>query len=427
LNSGHSRATAFVPRVIGGVRVKYSTCAAIAIAALGRPLPATLEDRCITVRMRRKKRDEMLERFSLHHTDELTELARKCHRWSINNGAAVRAADPEIPKGLSDRAADNVRILLAIADVARGTWPERARRAVEICCSETDETEDETAIVRDVCQAFEQHKAGRMRSVDLARELTLLDRRRYPGLTANALARQLDLFEIRPQTLRMGTQTPRGYERTQFDDAMERYAISLDDGPTPPCATHRNKRNTCAARERVHDRSASSRGNLPYGRTHDRGRGYRERRCCPAPTAASRAAEAASRRGLTPPKPPTFHYEKDPTMTLLPADLPDLWWAEPCAGTGNILRQMPAERRIGWDINPQDNGEFGIIQADYREQLLDPIHKWGVLSNPAFGNNLATSWAARKPCSRGRLIRLVWSPSGSSRRIGSKAPGRRTS
>jgi putative DNA primase/helicase len=248
LNSGHSRATAFVPRVIGGVRIKYSTYAAIAIAALGRPLPATLEDRCLTVRMRRKKRDEMLERFSLHHTDELTELARKCHRWSINNGAAVRAADPEIPKGLSDRAADNVRILLAIADVARGTWPERARRAVEICCSETDETEDETAIVRDSCQAFEQHKAGRMRSVDLARELTLLDRRRYPGLTANALARQLDLFEIRPQTLRMGTQTPRGYERTQFDDAMERYAISLDDGPTPPArptatsatATHRH-------------------------------------------------------------------------------------------------------------------------------------------------------------------------------------------
>ncbi len=234
LNSGHSRATAFVPRVIGGVRVKYSTYAAIAIAALGRPLPATLEDRCIIVRMRRKRPDEVLERFSLRHTDELNELARKCHRWSIDNGAAVRAADPEIPKGLSDRAADNVRILLAIADVARGGWPERARRAVEICRSETDETEDETAIVRDVCQVFEQHKASRMRSADLARELTLLDRRRYPSLTANALARLLDLFEIRPQTLRMGTQTPRGYERSQFDDAMERYAISLDDAPIPP-------------------------------------------------------------------------------------------------------------------------------------------------------------------------------------------------
>src|SRR5260370_33984170 len=104
--------------------------------------------------------------------------------------------------------------------------------------------------------------------------------------------------------------------------------------------------------------SAGSRGNLQSGRTHDEGWRCRERRWYPAPTAASRAAEAASRRGLTPPKPPTIHYEKDHTMTLLPADLPDLWWAEPCAGSGNILRQMPAERRIGWDINPHDNGEL---------------------------------------------------------------------
>ena len=231
LNSGHSRATAFVPRVIGGVRVKYSTYAAIAIAARGRPLPATLEDRCITVRMWRKKPDEMLERFSLRDTDELTELARKCHRWSIDNGAAVRAADPEIPEGLSDRAADNVRILLAIADVARGGWAERARRAVEICCSETDETEDETAIVRDACEVFEQHNSPKIRSADLCRALMGLDRR-YKSLTPNALARLLDPFGIRPQVLRFGNQTPRGYERAQFDDVVETYAITLDDAPT---------------------------------------------------------------------------------------------------------------------------------------------------------------------------------------------------
>src|SRR5882724_1754109 len=46
-----------------------------------------------------------------------------------NSGCAFKKRlRPEIPKGLSDRFADNVRILHAIADVARGTWPERARR-----------------------------------------------------------------------------------------------------------------------------------------------------------------------------------------------------------------------------------------------------------------------------------------------------------
>jgi hypothetical protein len=235
LNSGHSRATAFVPRVIGGVRVKYSTYAAIAIAALGRPLPATLEDRCIIVRMRRKTPDEVLERFSLRHTGELTELTRRCQRWASDNMAALRAADPEIPAGLSDRAADNVRILLAIADVARGGWPERARRAVEICCTESNESEDEAAIIRDICMVFKHHEAVKFRSADLVKELVGMGERRYRNLTPNALARRLDPFEIRPQVLRFGSNsTPRGYERAQFDDAMERYEVNLDDAPTPP-------------------------------------------------------------------------------------------------------------------------------------------------------------------------------------------------
>jgi hypothetical protein len=235
LNSGHSRATAFVPRVIGGVRVRYSTYAAIAIAALGRPLPATLEDRCIIVRMRRKRPEEVLERFSLRHTGELTELARKCQRWASDNMAALRAADPEIPEGLSDRAGDNVRSLLAIADLVRGGWPERARHAVVICCAESNESEDEAAIIRDICLVFKQHEAVKFRSADLVKELVGMGERRYRNLTPNALARRLDPFEIRPQVLRFGpNSTPRGYERAQFDDAMERYEVNLDDAPTPP-------------------------------------------------------------------------------------------------------------------------------------------------------------------------------------------------
>jgi hypothetical protein len=232
LNSGHSRATAFVPRVIGGVRVRYSTYAAIAIAALGRPLPATLEDRCIIVRMRRKRLDEVLERFSLRHTEELTELARKCQRWASDNMAALRAADPEIPEGLSDRAADNVRILLAIADLVLGGWPERARHSVVTCCAESSESEDETEIIRDSCAIFRDRDVTKIRSADLVRELVGRDRRRYRDLTPNALARRLDPFEIRPQVIRLGDQTPHGYERGMFDDAMERYAISLDDAAT---------------------------------------------------------------------------------------------------------------------------------------------------------------------------------------------------
>ena len=42
---------------------------------------------------------------------------------------ASAQADPKMPGGLHDRAADNWRPLLAIADDAGGAWPEKARTA----------------------------------------------------------------------------------------------------------------------------------------------------------------------------------------------------------------------------------------------------------------------------------------------------------
>ena len=209
-------------------------------------------------------------------TNDLTELARKACRWGLDNDAALRAADPEIPEGLSDRAADNVRFLLAIADIARGEWPKRARRAVEICSAESVENEDETAIIRDLVIVFKEHAAGKFRSADLVRELIKLDPRRYRNLTPNAMARLLDPFDIRPKALRIGDRTPRGYECAQFDDATQRYAISLDDALTPPCATNRNNRNAAAtsSRGRVSDGAATGRGNYAHDHARDRERGW---------------------------------------------------------------------------------------------------------------------------------------------------------
>jgi len=34
----------------------------------------------------------------------------------------------------------------------------------------------------------------------------------------------------------------------------------------------------------------------------------------------------------------------------IPVD--DLWWLECCAGNGNILKEMPPDKRRGIDINP---------------------------------------------------------------------------
>jgi hypothetical protein len=235
LNAGHTKDTAFVSRFIGGRLVHFNVYGPIVIAAIGRPFGEATLARCLTLRMQPRMPGEVLEKFRKDRTEDLKELARKLHRWGLDNMAALQVADPEIPAGLSDRGADNVRILLAIADLDRGGWPEKARRSAQIICAESEESHDGTAIIRDICAVFGDHEASKFRSADLVRGLVGRDPPHYRNLTPNALARRLDPFEIRPKELRFGpNNTPRGYERTQFDDAMERYAISLDDAPTPP-------------------------------------------------------------------------------------------------------------------------------------------------------------------------------------------------
>jgi putative DNA primase/helicase len=393
LNAGHSRDSAYVPRIIGGVLIEYSVYAAIAIAAIGAALPPTLEDRSVIVRMRRKRPHETLERFRKDRTNDLTELARKACRWGLDNNAALQAADPQIPAGLSDRTADNVRFLLAIADTAGGGWPKRARRAVEICCAESVENEDEAAIIRDLVMVFKEHAAAKFRSGDLVRELTKLDPRRYRNLTPNALARLLDPFDIRPRVLRFGNHTPRGYECAQFADAMERYEISLDDALTPPI---RPTATTATAatppqRQAVDEYMTAMPVAEAIMRTTVR-----------VIETEANTAEAGGAEILRPPGPDCAER----CTTIIPS-LADLWWNEPFAGSGNILRQMPAERRIGYDINPRDNGAFGITQADYRTQRLDPEKKWVVVTNPPFGRQSGDkqggpqtlfAWAAGQIC-----------------------------
>jgi len=44
-----------------------------------------------------------------------------------------------MPAGIFNRAADNWRPLLAIADLAGGEWPERARQAAQSTCGTREE------------------------------------------------------------------------------------------------------------------------------------------------------------------------------------------------------------------------------------------------------------------------------------------------
>ncbi len=233
LNSGHSRAMGFVIRVEGEGRKEprlFSTFAPVAIAQIGKLAP-TLEDRSIIVSMHRKTRAERVEKLRIRRTADLDTLARKVARWAEDNLEALAEAVPETPDALHDRAADNWEHLLAIADLAGGPWPERARAvAVALSCgAEAEVSSLREQLLIDVQHLFAERNADRLPSKAICDALAELEDRRWPEynrgkpISPNQLARLLKPFEVKPKTLRFEEGTKKGYELGDFAETFERY------------------------------------------------------------------------------------------------------------------------------------------------------------------------------------------------------------
>src|SRR4029077_3535476 len=188
LNSGHTRSTAFVVRTVGDTHEVcfFSTWAPKVIALIGR-LSSTLEDRSIVIPMRRRAPSERVERLRLDRLGEIADIPRRAARWSGDHLEELRRADPETPPGLHDRAADNWRPLLAIADVAAGTWPERARRAA-ILLSGGEAGEDSSVRVQlltDLRDASQRRGADRLFTDAMLEDLVDREDRPWAEWTAN--------------------------------------------------------------------------------------------------------------------------------------------------------------------------------------------------------------------------------------------------
>jgi putative DNA primase/helicase len=139
LNSGHTKAAAHVIRnvEINGEHKprRFSTWAPKAIATI-RALADTLEDRAIVLTLQRKPKTAPVERLRKRDSDEFAALRRRALRWAADNFDKLADPDPQIPDALNDRAADNWRPLLAIADLAGGKWPEQGREAAHTLSGE---------------------------------------------------------------------------------------------------------------------------------------------------------------------------------------------------------------------------------------------------------------------------------------------------
>lgn len=237
INCGHTRKTAFVVRSVGDDHEpkRFKTWAAKALAMIGTP-PDTIKDRSIIVRLRRKGPGEEVERLRLDRLDAACEdPRRKAAKWSADNLQELKDSDPETPPELHDRAADNWRPLIAIADLAGGKWPEAARQAaIALSGDVNDDSSARVQLLADIRQVFNDKGTDRLFSAELVAALVEMEDRPWPEwrrglpLSAASLARLLGPFDVSPKTLRIDTDRKKGYELEDFTDVFSRYL------PEPP-------------------------------------------------------------------------------------------------------------------------------------------------------------------------------------------------
>ena len=244
LNSGHRRSQAWVLRTVGDDHEpkKFSTWCPKALAKIGE-LPGTLEDRSIVVRMRRRAPGESVERFRLDRDPEkLQPLARQAARWAADNIDALKPADPDVPEDLHDRAADNWRFLLAIAEVAGGGWFERARSAAAEFGARASWSESWGVILlEDIRKLFTERGTDRLTSKEIVEKLVAMEERPWPEygrsgkpITTRKVAHLLRKFDIVPGTVRIsGGGTARGYKLKTFEEAFKRYLPGPDTPSFP--------------------------------------------------------------------------------------------------------------------------------------------------------------------------------------------------
>ena len=229
LNAGHRRGGQII-RTVGEDHEprQFSTWAPAAIAMIGR-LPDTLEDRSVSISLRRKKPTESVQQFRGDRCPDLKIIARKIARWVADNREALAAADPDTGT-LFNRPADNWRPLLAIADLAGGNWPGIARAVAEAAETAKNDQSMRSMVLSDIRDIFAARPGvDRLPSAVLADDLGALENRPWSEwrngrpITAAALARLIAPFGITPGTKRHGSSTFKGYLLAAFADAFESY------------------------------------------------------------------------------------------------------------------------------------------------------------------------------------------------------------
>lgn len=235
INASWTRGTKIPRQVsINGIwtTVQFDPFCPKAIGLLDRNFPRTLRTRSILIRVLPKREDEVVEPFENTDDFELAMLRRQCARFAADNAAALRTMQPTYPTGMNNRAAANWKLLLAIAELAGGEWPEAARKAAEQLTRTGRLPSDGMKLLGALRTMLAESGKTAITSEDVVTELC-----RNPldiwatyskggKITQRQVAALLDAYDIHPVSLHPTKSkdfSRQGYKLAQFTDAFARY------------------------------------------------------------------------------------------------------------------------------------------------------------------------------------------------------------
>lgn len=207
----------------------------------GMHVAQTLEDRSITIELRRRLPNEEITRLRSTRTNHLRVLGRRIARWFTDHRSSLVDAEPSLPEQLSDRAQDNWRPLITLADVISTDLGQTARHAALKLAEENTGGEDDagTLVLADVAAITKrwlqqsqllQNRKGIPSAYLIAELVNMADRQwmvwsRGTALTEHSLARLLKPFSLFPKKIRQGRNLFRGYVPLKVLEAAERYVV----------------------------------------------------------------------------------------------------------------------------------------------------------------------------------------------------------
>lgn len=238
LNAGYKRG-ATVDRCVGdGAKIKvveFPVFAPVALAGLAGNMPATITTRAVTIHMRKRAPGEHVEPYRERDAEPYAEPLRTALAgWVGKHAPQLGNARPEMPEGVVDRPSEIWEALLAVADLAGGDWPKRAREACRYFVLDVDPGEMSLGVrlLADLRDVFGD--ADRMQTTDILERLCAIEEAPWPDmwgkpLDARRLSRELGRYGVAPAPFKdAADKTVKGYTTYPVDTKSAKSAGLID-------------------------------------------------------------------------------------------------------------------------------------------------------------------------------------------------------